>query len=222
MSTLKRAESKVEETIVRRSGDPEARADAGRRLASVGLLEDEVRRCQVALRDAERALKLEQNKSSKVQTALQSAQDALSAAQDIIDSNPLPERAQPVGRIQQRDNLKLVSKSQFPLFLYLRGLTHVCLRVQQKVQQLQEAYEAQQRATVLVWDNVRSAEANLFQADKKMNLAVDALKLAEQVIATQARSDYERCVNTFIPLTEGDIASVSCVMLTTRILQYLH
>lgn len=98
----------VNEVIVRRGGDPERRASANRQLAIVGGLEDELKKSQNGLFEAERYLRKEQNKSNKVLEALEKARNSLSAAQEVIDADPLPEKAQPVSRIQQRDNLKLV------------------------------------------------------------------------------------------------------------------
>ena len=98
----------VKETIVRRGGDPSQRAVANRLLTEVGVLEDELKKCQNSLNDAERYFRKEQNKSSKLETTLESSRNALSAAQEVIDADPLPEKAQPISRIQQRDKLRVV------------------------------------------------------------------------------------------------------------------
>lgn len=100
----------VNETIVRRGGDPALRAAANRELAVVGGLEDELKKYQNVLNDAERFLRKEQNKSNKVETALEVARNNLDAAQEVIDADPLPEKAQPVGRIQQRNMLRMVGE----------------------------------------------------------------------------------------------------------------
>lgn len=98
----------VKETIVRRGGDPALRTAANKHLALVGGLEDDLKKCQNILNDAERHLRKEQNKHNKVEAALEKARNSFSAAQEIIDADPLPEKAQPVSRIQQRDTLRLV------------------------------------------------------------------------------------------------------------------
>ena len=98
----------VKESIVRRGGNPEQRGAANRHMAVVGGLEDDLKKSQNALNDAERHFRKEQNKNNKVQAALEKARNSLSAAQEVIDADPLPERAQPVSRIQQRDTLQRV------------------------------------------------------------------------------------------------------------------
>lgn len=56
-----------------------------------------------------------------------------------------------------------------------------------------EAAEAAQRSvTTMAWESVRTAEAKVFQADKKLNVAVDALKAAEAALAEQCKLDLER------------------------------
>lgn len=101
--------STVKETIVRRGGDSSDRIRAGRQLAVIGGMEDQLKKCQHASREAERVLRQEQSKSLKMQEAVDAARDALGAAQEAIDSDPLPEKAQPASRIQQRDMMQLVS-----------------------------------------------------------------------------------------------------------------
>ncbi len=98
----------VKETIVQRPGDGAQRSNANKSIAIAGSLEDDLKKCQVVLKDAERLLRKEQNKSNQVLATLETARNALSQAQEVIDADPLPERAQPPARIQQRDNLKLV------------------------------------------------------------------------------------------------------------------
>ena len=107
MST-KKPRPPIGESIVKRSGDSNQRAEASRNLAVVGVLEDQVKKARVVLRDKERVLQLEQSKTLKLQDTLTVSRDALSRAQEAIDSDPLPEKAQPVSRVQQRDALKMV------------------------------------------------------------------------------------------------------------------
>ncbi len=58
--------------------------------------------------------------------------------------------------------------------------------------QIEAAYDAQQRVTTAAWGAVRTAEANLFQADKKLNILVDHVETAQQVLSRQTTLDIER------------------------------
>jgi hypothetical protein len=108
MSSNSKTSSSVKETVVRRAGDPAERIRAGRQLAVIGGMEDHLKKCQHAAREAEKVLKQEQSKSMKMQEAVDAARDALGAAQEAIDADPLPEKAQPASRIQHRDLMQLV------------------------------------------------------------------------------------------------------------------
>jgi hypothetical protein len=71
-------------------------------------MEDHLKKCQHAAREAEKVLQQEQSKSLKMQGAVDAAREALSDAQEAIDADPLPEKAQPASRIQHRDLMQLV------------------------------------------------------------------------------------------------------------------
>ena len=92
----------------------------------------------------------------------------MNEAQEEIDSDYLPEGAQPRERIQKRDKLQL----------------HVA--------QLQVAYDTQSRTTHAATDFLRQVEFELFAIDKKMSDHVDNLKDADESFKLQAQLDEER------------------------------
>lgn len=64
--------------------------------------------CNVESEASENRVESEQDKLSKLATAVENAYNELSVAQEEIDATPLPEGAQPKAHIQNRDNLQLV------------------------------------------------------------------------------------------------------------------
>ncbi len=109
------------EKIVKRSGDPEKRQQSGKVLAQVGTLKQEYILCNQQLEKCEDQFDFEKKKTANVKSALDEATSGLSQIQEEIDSDPLPEGAQPKARIQRRDVLQLVSREKILLTVYYYG-----------------------------------------------------------------------------------------------------
>ena len=94
--------------IITRGGDPATRAKAYKSLAVVGSLKSEYNSTTTEVTRLESILEQEKFKLKGTQEALDKTRDELSSVQLEIDSDRLPEGAQPVKRIQRRDKLHLV------------------------------------------------------------------------------------------------------------------
>ena len=128
----------------------------------------EYRACKKKFDDADETNENEKSKLARVTEELNAVSEKLNEAQEEIDSDYLPEGAQPRERIQKRDKLQL----------------HVA--------QLQVAYESQSRTTHVATDRLRQVEFELFAIDKKMTNHVDSLKDADESFKLQASLDEER------------------------------
>jgi hypothetical protein len=95
------------ETIMR-SGDPAMRAKASNDVSEFGILKAEYRLKKKAVEDAEEHYDNEKDKLARLSNEINVVSDNLSAVQEEIDSDPLPEGAQPRERIHRRDRIKLV------------------------------------------------------------------------------------------------------------------
>ena len=94
--------------IITRGGDPSARAKAYKSLAVVGSLKSEYNSTTIEVTRLESILEEEKVKLKRTQDTLDRTREELSNVQLEIDSDRLPEGAQPVKRIQKRDKLLLV------------------------------------------------------------------------------------------------------------------
>jgi septal ring factor EnvC (AmiA/AmiB activator) len=103
-------------SIIDRKGDPSTRKQINDNLAEVGSLKAEYLHWKTKLNDYEDALKFEKAKQAKANEKIITFQDELSKVEEEIDSDPLPEGAQPKARIQKRDGLKMVKT----IYLYFK------------------------------------------------------------------------------------------------------
>ncbi len=102
------------EPVIKRGGDASIRAKASQDVSEFGILKSEYRSKKKSLEDAEEKYDNEKDKLMKLNEEINAVEERLGAAQEEIDSDPLPEGAQPRERIHRRDRLKLVD-----LYFYL-------------------------------------------------------------------------------------------------------
>ena len=153
------------ERIVKRTGSVEQRAKAAKSLATAGALRSEYNTAKVKVDGLEQIYETEKERQIKASTALEQAIQILAEAQEEIDADYLPEGAQPVARIQNRDKLQF------------------------QVNQLNVALKAQKAITKNAFDAVAIAERKLFDADKNLNQFVDSIEDAEVAVTAQADID---------------------------------
>jgi len=155
-------------TIISRRGDPSARAKAYKSLANVGSLKAEYNATTTEVSRLEKILDGEKIKLSKTREALDRTREELLEVEEEIDSDRLPEGAQPVKRIQRRDKLTL------------------------QTGQLTVAVAAQAKAVEAAIQAIAAAERKLFEADKNLNKFVDEIEEVEAAITVQASLDKDR------------------------------
>lgn len=155
-------------TIISRRGDPSARAKAYKSLANVGSLKAEYNATTTEVARLEKILDEEKLKLSRTRDALDRTREELLEVEEEIDSDRLPEGAQPVKRIQRRDKLTL------------------------QTGQLTVAVAAQTKAVEAAVQAIAAAERKLFEADKNLNKFVDEIEEVEAAITVQASLDKDR------------------------------
>jgi hypothetical protein len=96
------------EKIIKRSGNVAERKKANQALGTVGALQGEYKSCKENVRVSKDNLETQLARLHQSESFLAMKKDQLSEVQEAIDSDYLPEGAQPVSRIQSRDTLKLV------------------------------------------------------------------------------------------------------------------
>ena len=109
--------------IITRQGESSARVKAHRNLAEVGNLKSTFKSAKEKVRASQDSLKLEEEKLQAILIQAENTHNELSAAQEQIDMDPLPEGAQPVPRINNRNLLRLV---HFYLICCRRVLIYCC------------------------------------------------------------------------------------------------
>jgi hypothetical protein len=108
----------MSEKIIQRSGNVNDRKNANKVLGTVGALQGEYKVTKEKVRSCQEILELEKQRLQQSEHMLSDKKDKLLEVQEIIDSDYLPEGAQPVGRIQTRDGLRLVGHlPSFSFFL---------------------------------------------------------------------------------------------------------
>ena len=95
-------------TDFRRTVDPDKRRKNNKSLLELKELQDEYKSCREEADEADKKLQIENEKLTQSTLEVADARNVLSNAQEEIDSDYLPEGAQPRARIQQRDELYLV------------------------------------------------------------------------------------------------------------------
>jgi chromosome segregation ATPase len=105
----------MEKTNFRQNVDPGFRRQTNKGVSELAGLRATYEQCKKDLSQAEQRLNKERSKFDEVAVALESARNALSVAQEEIDSDYLPEGAQPRARIENRDRLLLVSAITFSI-----------------------------------------------------------------------------------------------------------
>jgi hypothetical protein len=98
----------------RRNVDPDVRRKTNKSLLELKEFQLVYKACRAETDKCDKRLQAENEKLNSAAVALEDARNMLSNAQEEIDSDYLPEGAQPRARIQQRDELALVSN---PIFL---------------------------------------------------------------------------------------------------------
>jgi hypothetical protein len=98
------------EKIIQRSGNVNDRKNANKALGTVGALQAEYKSTKETARSCQEKLNLEMTRLEQSEKTISSKRDKLSQIQEAIDSDYLPEGAQPLSRIQARDGLKMVRR----------------------------------------------------------------------------------------------------------------
>jgi hypothetical protein len=111
------------EKIIQRSGNVNDRKNANKALGTVGALQAEYKSTKETVRTCQEKLNLEMNRLEQSEKTISSKRDKLSLIQEAIDSDYLPEGAQPLSRIQARDGLKMVSHFLSLLFCVSHPIT---------------------------------------------------------------------------------------------------
>lgn len=96
------------EKIIKRLGSQRERKKAHDNLAEVGFRKAEYIKWKSKLKDLEDVLAFERAKQKRANDFVLEIEDQLGLAEEEIDSDPLPEGAQPKQRIVKRDGLRLV------------------------------------------------------------------------------------------------------------------
>lgn len=156
------------ERIVKRSGDIAKRKESSQIVAEIGFARSSYRTSRSKVDSLADAWEAERARTDKARIALDGLIEQLSAAQEVIDSDYLPEGAQPPARIAKRDKLQI------------------------EVSFLEAALEAQLRSTNKVFEELNEAEKKLFEADRNLHQFVDKLEVSEIVTEVQAELDKDR------------------------------
>lgn len=135
------------------------RFNSNQHLAVVGKLQEKYKLSQLNVDNAQNELEIEESRLRKHVDYLQKKSIKLSDLQEVIDSDPLPEGAQPLERIRQRDALVL------------------------EVNNLKNIAENQETAVKQKRDALRRAENDLFNADLSLNKFVDEFKDSEGILS---------------------------------------
>ena len=153
-------------TPILREGEPSKRKISHKAIADVGGARGHFTVVKTKATKAENEWEVERKKLIKAEEYRDKADEELGVLQEVIDMDPLPEGAQPVKRIQQRDQIKF------------------------KKEQLDIAVIAQQSKLGHAWDRLRIAEKDLFAADKEMHLMVDQVDEATATLQAQKDLDH--------------------------------
>jgi hypothetical protein len=94
--------------VGKRQGDPEQRKKVNDNLAQISFLKSENVQWKVKLRNQEEEYNHEKKKLERANFVLMQARESLSLVEEEIDSDPLPEGAQPKERLQKRDYFRMV------------------------------------------------------------------------------------------------------------------
>jgi len=152
---------------VLRKGESSTRKKASKIFTDVGGAKGHFTKTKERVKKLEGVYNVEKLKLEKAEQFRDDMDAKLCEAQEEIDAAPLPEGAQPIARIQNRDKL---------LF---------------QKEQLDVAVAAQEKQVATAWDKVRVAERAMFLADKEMHMMVDDLEEAEADLAAQRDMDHE-------------------------------
>jgi hypothetical protein len=97
-------------TDFRRNVDPSLRRKTDKSVLELNSLKTEYKNCKTDADTCRQKLEREKFALSQARTLSEQANDRLSDAQVEIDSDPLPEGAQPRPRIHKRDQISMVRK----------------------------------------------------------------------------------------------------------------
>ncbi len=100
----------MSEKIIKRSGNVRDRKNANKVLETVGGLQGEYKSSKESVRTAQENIEHETQRLKQSERSILEKKERLGQIQEEIDSDYLPEGAQPVNRIQTRDRLRLVRK----------------------------------------------------------------------------------------------------------------
>ncbi len=96
------------EVIIKRAGNPSERNKANKQLENIGSLREVYKSAKIKVDNAQNILETEDTRLQRSRDLYSVSLAKLTEIQEIIDAEPLPEGAQPVARIQQRNLLMLV------------------------------------------------------------------------------------------------------------------
>jgi hypothetical protein len=102
----------------RRNVDPSFRRKTDKNVLELNSLKAEYNNCKEEANKCRATLEREKSSLAQARSLSEQANDRLSDAQVEIDSDPLPEGAQPRPRIHKRDQLSVV---RFLVYFFLRG-----------------------------------------------------------------------------------------------------
>jgi len=173
----------------RRNVEPEKRRKTNKSLLELKEFQNEYNASKAEVDTCDRKLQNENQKLLHATMELENARNLLSNAQEEIDSDYLPEGAQPRARIQRRDELNLVgyninNRQILPYFNILFLINS------QRVDQLEAALDVQRNFTQKANEVFLEAERRLFNADKNINRFAETLEdvvLAKETIASLDR-----------------------------------
>lgn len=94
--------------IVQRSGDSALRKKAHKNLSDIGNLKADFQARKTEVSRLTDIVGIEKEKLKKAKQVLDKTCEELYECEEKIDSDPLPEGAQPVARIHHRDTLRMV------------------------------------------------------------------------------------------------------------------
>ena len=155
-------------TDFRRNVDPKLRRKTDSSLLELNNLKTEYNNCKIKTERAENKYKAEENKLRIARELTERAEEALADVQVEIDSDHLPEGAQPRPRIHKRDKLA------------------------QELSQLEAALEAQKQATNAAHDEFMECEKLMFQADRNINRFAETLEDTLLAMATIKELDRDK------------------------------
>ena len=164
------AKFKMTELNFRKNVDPDKRRNANKSILELNELKREYKQRSDDAESLTKLFQSEKEKLKEITLEVEQTRNQLSVAQEEIDSDYLPEGAQPRARIQARDLIAV------------------------KVAQVEAALDLQRKSTAKVSDQLMEAERRLFEADRNINRFAETLEDTILAIATIKELDKEKAL----------------------------